>query len=246
MGQADLICLEETRKKEMLFHMRIMKKVPGIPQHFFCLKPHVTKAERIQIAVSDVDELKKMHDRMMIHGDVKGANYLWDNDLKKATLIDFDFSKDWPIKPDTPVRIDGTHRYMAPEIQLIGVSKPGDIYALGKTLIEVLCPSGSEWTEINQETKAPRIAVTREMIEEDLKKIGFNQLEAPPLAGLLLRMIDPLHYNRPLINEVKDFIGRITAESGPIPPPARQPTSFLTWMSAASSGKNAACVAEAK
>ncbi|KAF9646427.1 kinase-like protein, partial [Thelephora ganbajun] len=93
--------------------------------------------------------LHYLHEREIIHGDLKGDNILITNGTPaRACLADFGLSTLTPSAPGgtTTITAGGTPRYMAPELlnpEKFGKTnsrptKPADIYALGMVIYEVL------------------------------------------------------------------------------------------------------------
>ncbi|KAF9780863.1 kinase-like domain-containing protein [Thelephora terrestris] len=104
---------------------------------------------RFELLVGVAEGLIYMHERRMVHGDLKGANILIDEN-GRARLADFGLLA---IASDTTTIISsasfseaGTHRWMSPELldperfrlEHSRPTKPSDCYALGMVVYEVL------------------------------------------------------------------------------------------------------------
>ncbi|MCE9636326.1 MAG: protein kinase [Planctomycetes bacterium] len=94
-------------------------------------------ADALAVAGAVADALVHVHDRGVVHGDVKPANVMLDRD-GRVLLTDFGIASRVD-GTDQQARVAGTPRYMAPEM-FVG-SRPSastDIYALGCVLYELL------------------------------------------------------------------------------------------------------------
>ncbi len=81
--------------------------------------------------VADVGEgLIAVHNRGLVHRDVKPANILWDSDADEALLTDFGIA----ARLTEPGQAAGTIPYMAPEVFRGQVSPAADTYSLAATL----------------------------------------------------------------------------------------------------------------
>jgi serine/threonine-protein kinase len=101
------------------------------------LQTPVDPAVAVRIARQIASALGHAHARGVVHRDVKPSNILIDN-RGNAHLVDFGVAAF--VDEDTRQRIAGTPRFMAPE-QRRGeqVGPAADQYALGRTLLEMLC-----------------------------------------------------------------------------------------------------------
>lgn len=97
--------------------------------------------------------LKSLHDRNLIHLDIKLDNVLIDDD-DTCKLADFGLVIDVD-KANNQQATEGDSRYMAPEIMQGQFSKAADIFSLGIAMLELACymelPSnGTLWHELRQ------------------------------------------------------------------------------------------------
>ena len=95
-------------------------------------------ARAAAIAVQACSVLAAVHDAGLVHRDVEPANLMLRPD-GRATLIDFGLAVSAGTRGEWPVGVSGTPTYVAPEEALGSASGPrGDLYALGRTLHEML------------------------------------------------------------------------------------------------------------
>ncbi|KAG6807745.1 hypothetical protein H0H92_006493 [Tricholoma furcatifolium] len=90
--------------------------------------PH---ANRLQLLLDILLGVKYLHERFVVHGDLKGANILVD-DSGRALIADFGLASILPS-------VGGTTMYMAPELFGEGAfnTKETDIFALGCLIFEI-------------------------------------------------------------------------------------------------------------
>ncbi|HEV8613845.1 MAG TPA: protein kinase, partial [Gemmatimonadales bacterium] len=100
--------------------------------------------EFLRIAISLAAALGRMHERNLIHKDIKPANVLVDMASGGAWLTGFGIASRLPREhqvPEPPEVIAGTLAYMAPEQtgrMNRSIDSRSDLYALGVTLYEML------------------------------------------------------------------------------------------------------------
>ncbi|MBV8578030.1 MAG: AAA family ATPase, partial [Acetobacteraceae bacterium] len=118
----------------------------GEPLERFMGSPMETGAFlRLAIAIASV--LGKLHQRGLVHKDVKPANILVDLETGETRLTGFDLASRLPRErqaPDPPEFIAGTLAYMAPEQSgrmNRSIDSRSDLYALGVTLYQMLTGS---------------------------------------------------------------------------------------------------------
>jgi predicted ATPase/signal transduction histidine kinase len=98
----------------------------------------------MRVAIGIAGALARMHDRGLIHKDIKPANILVDGRTGQAWLTGFAIASRQPREhplPGSPTVISGTLAYMAPEQtgrMNRSVDSRSDLYALGATLYEAL------------------------------------------------------------------------------------------------------------
>ncbi|XP_023180074.1 membrane-associated tyrosine- and threonine-specific cdc2-inhibitory kinase [Drosophila hydei] len=111
--------------------------------------------------------LKSLHDRNLIHLDIKLENVLIDDD-DTCKLADFGLVIDVD-KANNHQATEGDSRYMAPEILQGHFSKAADIFSLGIAMLELSCymdlPSnGPLWHELRQ-GKLPEEFISKISVE---------------------------------------------------------------------------------
>lgn len=94
--------------------------------------------DALSVAGSVGDALGHVHERGVVHGDVKPANVMLDRS-GRVVLTDFGIASRVDAGADQQTRLAGTPRYMAPE--MFAGTRPSastDLYALGCVLFELL------------------------------------------------------------------------------------------------------------
>ncbi|EDW69348.2 membrane-associated tyrosine- and threonine-specific cdc2-inhibitory kinase [Drosophila virilis] len=114
---------------------------------------HIPEERIWHILLDLLRGLKSLHDRNLIHLDIKLDNVLIDDD-DTCKLADFGLVIDVD-KANNHQATEGDSRYMAPEILQGQFSKAADIFSLGIAMLELACymdlPSnGPLWHELRQ------------------------------------------------------------------------------------------------
>lgn len=123
----------------------VMELAPGVRGTDFVsesVKKHGKCSEIIDFLLSAANEIQHLHNRQMIHRDIKLDNFVYDEEEHMSRLIDFQFLVTLDNNNEYPTKsYMGTEWYMAPEIitakqsnSIINYSKSTDIYAFGKIL----------------------------------------------------------------------------------------------------------------
>lgn len=102
-------------------------------------KKYLTAAESLRIMKSVLDALIVAHNEGIVHGDIKPANIMYDQNKKLYILTDFGAANNGSKLLDNEKRIMGTPAYMSPE-QLSGTKLDGrsDIFSLAVTIYHLL------------------------------------------------------------------------------------------------------------
>lgn len=101
--------------------------------------PNLAIIQKIDIILAICNALNYLHNKGIIHRDVKPENILVDKDLKTIKLTDLGISRIVYAKPIThDGQILGTPAYMAPELfEGVYTDPKIDIYSLGITMYEI-------------------------------------------------------------------------------------------------------------
>ncbi len=102
-------------------------------------KNYLTAAESLRIMKSVLDALIVAHSKGVIHGDIKPANIMYDQNKKMYILTDFGAANNGSRIHENEKMIMGTPAYMSPE-QLSGAKMDGrsDIFSLSVTIYHLL------------------------------------------------------------------------------------------------------------
>lgn len=121
-----------------LLNLTIIMKKYDMDLRYLIDNQNLSIHEKTLIAKDIVNGLSKLHDRNIMHSDLKCENIFCEYDYSqrryKAYLGDFELSC---IEFNSYQ--GGTEGYEAPEIENEGHTVETDIYALGKTLLELFC-----------------------------------------------------------------------------------------------------------
>ena len=107
--------------------------------------------ERIGTIQQMCSALDLVHDRRIIHRDVKPSNIMLDHQVERAVLFDFGLAHDLAGPPPPEGRVYGSPMFLAPE-QAIGGRVDGrtDLYSLGATLYRLAVGSAPFYGERNE------------------------------------------------------------------------------------------------
>jgi len=102
-------------------------------------KNFLTAAESLRIMQSVLNALIAAHSKGIVHGDIKPANIMFDQNRKMYILTDFGAANNGSQLLDVEKRIVGTPAYMSPE-QLSGSKMDGrsDIFSLAVSIYHLL------------------------------------------------------------------------------------------------------------
>jgi len=137
----------------------VMDFVPGLTLDEHIVWKGLAMPQRVRLMVQVCRAVAYVHERGLIHGDLKPANILMD-EQENPILIDFGLSR--ALGGVSSRCISGTKRYMAPErIELTTVNRQEvrcEVYSLGVIMSELLLLDWSQESEGNEQaTRAPPI-----------------------------------------------------------------------------------------
>jgi len=125
----------------------IMEDVGGISLDEYKQKNALNLGQFLDIAVQLADILHQLHQKNIIHKDIKPANILIHQSTQHIKLLDFSISTLLPKETQTlktPNVLEGTLAYLSPEQtgrMNRGIDYRSDFYSLGITLYELLAGS---------------------------------------------------------------------------------------------------------
>ncbi len=162
----------------------VMEYVPGLAITRYCDQERLTIGQRLDLFLAVCDGVHHLHQKGVIHRDVKPSNVLVAEDRGRPVpkIIDFGIAKalDQPLTDGTVFtgeRLIGTPSYVSPEA--IRASKGGldidtraDVYALGVLLYELLTG------ELPFETRGGSFLEVARRITEDEAPLASTRLAA--------------------------------------------------------------------
>lgn len=188
---------------------------PGAPKRN---KEKLTDAQKLMIAIKCCQSIQDLHNRGIIHGDIKPANFMADINGNQIVLGTIDFGFSFKLQPgQTSIQSDGipkgTHTaYMPPEVKRVAdssaakaeFSAKSDIYSLGKMFKEDL-------------------GLPDEICEKMLKSVAADRSNLPDIIRELAdtlehRLAESTEANpeaQKLVSEVQNGVYQIKEHEGP-------------------------------
>ncbi|WET82429.1 serine/threonine-protein kinase [Amycolatopsis sp. QT-25] len=175
----------------------------------------LSAAAAARIGAQLANALAAIHDRGMVHGDIKPGNVLIAED-GTAKLTDFGIARWAELTQTGGAQFAGTPGYLAPEVaEGREVRPPADMFALGATLFAALVGC-SPWGANDQ---GPRTQLRRAVSGElsSLPDVGA-------LTPVLTALLETVPARRPTARMVNRMLEDITGEATPLTPlPAPAP-----------------------
>jgi serine/threonine protein kinase len=143
----------KSRRIHLHSYRRVMRFAKGIEfKHFCAQKIHHTH-ELVALFMKTAEELKRIHDNGVIHGDVSSRNILVDESCAEYTVTFIDFGLSYFSNGHADVGYlkerDGNATYsMAPERfdqNIIPADASQDIHSLAVTFERAIAEQGTEW-----------------------------------------------------------------------------------------------------
>ncbi len=166
----------------------------------------VSATEAARIGAQVANALAALHDRGMVHGDIKPGNVLVAED-GTAKLTDFGIARWAEVTQTGGARVGGTPGYLAPEVaDGQEIRAPADVFSLGVTLFTATT-GHSPWGSSDQGPMAR------------LRGAEWGALpEAAALTPVLASLLKTLPAQRPSARVVKSMLEDITGDGGPLVP----------------------------
>jgi len=162
------------------------------------------------VAWSMMHALRHIHEREIIHNDIKLENVIYDPVAGGLTLLDFGLSCHLNLGQRRPGKMDscdsfgGTIYYISPEQVKYGKRYPTtDVWALGILLWELA--TGEEYI-MDGNFPGDIAARVEAGATPDLKKVPLTMLKQGAFREMLGQIFDYDHRNRPLPMEILKFI----------------------------------------
>ncbi|MBI5448084.1 MAG: protein kinase [Gammaproteobacteria bacterium] len=135
----------------------LMPLVQGVELFEKANKGNYSLPEAIAMGINMLESIQILHDKKILHRDIKLENFMVDSVTQAVTPVDFGLAT--ILHPDETVRSEtvrlGTPGYMAPEIldrhkQSVDYSVQTDIYALGASLGVLLREASGQTLELGK------------------------------------------------------------------------------------------------
>ncbi|WP_208346722.1 serine/threonine protein kinase, partial [Aetokthonos hydrillicola] len=125
-------------------YILVMPDKEGISLREYIQSVHLSLEEFLEIAIQLTDIVNNLHEKLVIHKDIKPGNIIINAETKQVYLIDFSISSLLPKEKSeikSPNLLEGTLAYIAPEQtgrMNRGIDYRSDFYSLGITFYELL------------------------------------------------------------------------------------------------------------
>ena len=162
------------------------------------------REEKMKITSGICDAIEELHNKNIVHSDLKLENMIYDSKENIVRLIDFGCS--CYLKTDSYCYSDenmGTMGYMSEDISYGHITKRGDIYSLGVLLLELWL--GDIWLKDIEEGTDESDSCYNEVM------YGLTRLREiePELSKIIKSCVSKEIKDRPFIKTVKRRVSKI-------------------------------------
>jgi serine/threonine protein kinase len=164
---------------------------------------------RVDMSLKFLEQVSLFHDKGYLNRDVKLDNMMWDQETKKATMIDFGFAKKAKLIKGASVM--GTSIYMAPEVRDGSYSTASDAYACGVALLEIFSNNDlfdhiDEWDllveEYSKHHDPKNFKSFFKMAAPDLLDNPKLLTDLKPIVNVIKKLLDPNFETRASLQDV--------------------------------------------
>lgn len=200
VSHPNIVPVLETGETDENYYL-IMKPIVGVDMNDLILERSGSKGgilsikELFNIVFPILDALQSIHERGIIHCDIKPANILADSALKTIYLADFGIAQNGKnLMPQNASVIKGSPLYIAPE-QIGGgaIDARVDLYSLGLTIVKLLTGTVPSREEQSEEVIKRKYFDPESFITESLA--SYDEIDSA-LAKILETAIQPYPEDR--------------------------------------------------
>ncbi|KAB5588933.1 hypothetical protein CTheo_7621 [Ceratobasidium theobromae] len=178
--------------------------------------------DRYQLCIQVAKGVDYLHQRNIIHGDLKALNVLVSSDgLAKVTDFDYSIMSDCSLMFSVTTRMGGgTLRWMAPELILESTyqrSKQTDIYALGMTFLEIITSNIPYYPQCRTDGNIYNALSKRILPERSMGHFGQNKRD-DEMWALLVRCWNREPSARPTVYKLLVWLQNLIKETPHILP----------------------------
>lgn len=154
----------------------------------------------LHVIYSMIQAVAFVHSQGYVHGDLKPRNWLWDAESMLPRLIDFETAADDGGSGDNAARLQSTTAapdmlrtwaYTAPELREAGPlmvkTKESDIYALGRSILEVLRPCQQQTLRTPQREQRSELVDLAQSMVRNNPRDRVTALEAEESCRSMIR-----------------------------------------------------------
>lgn len=171
----------------------------------------ISLARRLDIAVATLEAIQELHQKRILHCDIKPENIIFRNG--RANLVDFGLAKvasEDSASLSAPAHASGgTFTYIAPELLSTGYNEKTECFAAGKTLVEIIGFAKEELSALGMKISLlplddPKIQVIKQNPDDKIPACLWHCLNAmandnPEVRPSLSEMISYLKNIRTLL-----------------------------------------------